>query len=252
MNSVLTELTNSIAVATTQEQYKDKRPSRAAATADGMGAAGNDKLLQIQDELNELNKDLQSQIRKMANIERDLSQIDDNITDIKSKIVIVNKELKDARKEEKKAAAAAAKKNIGKKIQILETAKSEYDETLKTALNDIKIQKKAVKDNEKKKKDYEFSLLKKTQLQQEETKKNTFFSACKASAEDFRRCFSLVTKTISDMFSIGSMGGKLSKKKTTKKHYRKHYNTKKKQVRRFVKKTKMNKRRISKQSRRHN
>ena len=39
-------------------------------------------------------------------------------------------------------------------------------------------------------------------------------------------------------------------KKTTKKHYRKHYNTKKKQVRRFVKKTKMNKKRISKQSRR--
>ena len=51
---------------------------------------------------------------------------------------------------------------------------------------------------------------------------------------------------------IKSSKFKLISKKPTKKHYRKHYNTKKKQVRRFVKKTKINKRRNSKQSRRVN
>jgi hypothetical protein len=266
METILKDLQESIKVAATQEQFR--RPDRGAKLAAlNAGLADNSKSIKILDDISSLKRDLNVQIKKLSNIEKELADAENDISNKKAGIIEQKLELKKvikasnadakASNSARGAARGAAKqpavkftnsiKSLQQQIQLEET---QLQETIKAQ----KENKKRQKEETKKIESLKLSLDTKSKLSETEAKKTTFFSYCVKTCQSLREGYENIKGTfeqnLRSVFSGGSINKSSKTKKTTKKHYRKQYNTKKKQARQFVKKTKMNRRRVSKQSRR--
>jgi hypothetical protein len=266
METILKDLQESIRIAAIQEQ--NRRPERGAKLAAlNAGLADNSKSIKILDDISSLKRDLNVQIKKLSNIEKELADAENDISNKKAGIIVQKLELKKVIKASnaaakasnaaKSAARGAAKqpavkftnsiKSLQQQIQLEET---QLQETIKAQ----KENKKRQKEETKKIESLKLSLDTKSKLSETEAKKTTFFSYCVKTCQSLREGYENIKGTfeqnLRSVFSGGSINKSSKTKKTTKKHYRKQYNTKKKQARQFVKKTKMNRRRVSKQSRR--
>jgi len=261
MNTILTDLQNSIKVAATQESYKANKPDRMAAVnaKANIMSVSNDSIVKISDEIVQLKTDLNAQIKERVKLARELAISNDEISNKKANIVIFKQELKNAPSNAASNAGFAgfgavlgANKKKAKDTEMINTKKDirekiiQEEEDLKKAIKNQKKIIKDEKDNIKKSEGLKLSLDAKAKLEKMTIAKNAFFASCSKKCEDLQKGFDDIKR----FFSISFSGGSKNKSSKTKKHYRKKYNTKKKQVRHFIKKTKMKRKRFSRQSRR--
>jgi hypothetical protein len=254
MDTILEDLKKSIAEAATRESYKAGRSDRQAAVASKeanimSNSSGN--VIKISDEIAILKADLNAQIKERVKLARELAISNDEISNKKANIVIFKQDLKKAASDAASNVGSVAKRarKNEEPVYTKEDIKNKIIEEEKDLKKAIADQKKIIKDekeNIKKAEGLKLSLDAKAKLEKMTIAKNAFFKSCSKKCEDLQEGFNNIKKFFSNPFS----GGSKNKSSKTKKHYRKKYNTKKKQVRHFIKKTKMKRKRFSRQSRR--
>ena len=253
MDTILTDLKNSIQIAATRETYKaDRQPRQAAVAAVENMSNSSGNVEKISDEIVLLKADLNAQIKERAKLAGALAISNDEISNKKANILKMKQDLKKAASSAASNAGSGANKRarkIDEPVKTKEYIRTKIIEEEKDLKAKIADQKKIIKDEKEKKKKEEglkLSLDAKAKLEKMTIAKNAFFASCSKKCEDLQKGFDHIKSFFSNPFS----GGSKNKSSKTKKHYRKKYNTKKKQVRHFIKKTKMKRKRFSRQSRR--
>ena len=204
---------------------------------------------EITRELDEATRDAANAVNENEEQKNDLQTLEDKENELKKQKDIIKLQLKKLGADKKKD-----RKNI-EKIKKIDIEITKQKAKLDQINNEIKQNEETIKTLRKTLKTSDNFMIKLrdklAELSEKEQMARKRFSLKiqKTGTEAKQKVLEALTTSRNWLQGIFTGGGK-SKKKTTKKHYRKHYNTKKKQIRQFVKKTKINRRRVSKQSRR--